>query len=303
MKKDSLIDLLDGLFPRKFAAQYDNPGKNLWINGGDEITGVCLAVDMSPSALAIAKESKCNLIITHHPFIFNGVKNITGYIGRMLSDLASSSIDLYSIHTNADASMVSYSMARDMLSVFSPKYCSPLVSLKEKMVDIETRKLVRSNSIEEKIVKDIRVEDSVTLFHKKEENELHYITSHLSRDTVMGAIYSIGEKCTLYDLISVIDKQCNEMSFYMLAKSQTEPVNKVGVIGGSGGSTLNRLLPDLDCKIFITSDIKHNDQLTLKYEHDINLVLIPHDLGERFWLKDLSKIINTICALPIVLVP
>ncbi|VTQ08640.1 Nif3-like dinuclear metal center hexameric protein [Sphingobacterium daejeonense] len=51
---------------------------------------------------AIAKG--CNLIISHHPIVFSGLKKFTGknYVERVVIKAIKNNIALYAIHTNLD---------------------------------------------------------------------------------------------------------------------------------------------------------------------------------------------------------
>ena len=51
---------------------------------------------------AIAKS--CNLIVAHHPIVFNGLKSIVGknYVERTIIKAIKNDIAIYAIHTNLD---------------------------------------------------------------------------------------------------------------------------------------------------------------------------------------------------------
>ena len=61
--------------PPAFQEGYDNAGLII----GDpetDVTGALITIDVTEEVIAEAIEKKCNLIIAHHPLIFNGIKKL-----------------------------------------------------------------------------------------------------------------------------------------------------------------------------------------------------------------------------------
>lgn len=103
MKIQELVNHLDGLIPAGLQEDYDNAGFLL----GDvrnEISGVLISLDLTPEVVEEAIRKSCNLIVTHHPFIFSGIKRITptDATGKMIFRLMENRISVYSAHTNLD---------------------------------------------------------------------------------------------------------------------------------------------------------------------------------------------------------
>ncbi|HTU90392.1 MAG TPA: Nif3-like dinuclear metal center hexameric protein [Gemmataceae bacterium] len=99
----SVVDYLDQWAPRHLAADWDNVGLLL----GERSAAVerimtCLTVTPESAAEAIA--GRANLIVTHHPILFRGVKRLTDATseGRMLLGLARAGVAVYSPHTAFD---------------------------------------------------------------------------------------------------------------------------------------------------------------------------------------------------------
>lgn len=89
--------------PRDTAEEWDNVGLML----GDakrECTGVVTALDCTLAVARQAKEEGCNLIVTHHPFIFRPLDRLTADTakGRTVEFLFANGISVYSAHTNLD---------------------------------------------------------------------------------------------------------------------------------------------------------------------------------------------------------
>jgi dinuclear metal center YbgI/SA1388 family protein len=63
-----------------------------------------LILDLDKEAVRFAVENKIDLIITHHPFIFNSIKSVdyNTYDGQLIRDLIINNINVYSMHTSLD---------------------------------------------------------------------------------------------------------------------------------------------------------------------------------------------------------
>ena len=99
MKVYDILDFLNQKFPLDTACDFDNVGL-LVGNGNDEVKLVLLCLDCEKSAVQKAKELGANLIITHHPVIFDGLKSVTE--DSVVFDLIKSGISVISMHTNLD---------------------------------------------------------------------------------------------------------------------------------------------------------------------------------------------------------
>lgn len=96
---------------------YDNSG----IQVGDplmEVSKGLICIDVTPAVIAEAIEKKCNLIISHHPLIFKGLKRITGdhYVEKVIIQAIKHDIAIVSMHTNLDniASGVNHKLATSL---------------------------------------------------------------------------------------------------------------------------------------------------------------------------------------------
>ncbi len=96
----SAIDsFIDELAPYKLTERWDNTG--LIIGDNDcLVKSVMLALDVTLPVLLEATEKGVQLIITHHPVIFDPVKHLTS--GDIISRVVKSGIAVLSAHTNLD---------------------------------------------------------------------------------------------------------------------------------------------------------------------------------------------------------
>lgn len=98
-----LLALLNGIAPVELAEEWDNVG----LLAGDAarpVEGVLCALDLSPAVIEEAVSRGAQLIVTHHPILFRGRKNLceTDAEGRMLCALVRARLSLIAMHTNYD---------------------------------------------------------------------------------------------------------------------------------------------------------------------------------------------------------
>ncbi len=104
VKLAEIIKLIESKFPTEYAEDFDNIG--LLVGRRDrEITKVLLCLDANKNVVKEAIEKGAELIITHHPVIFNPIKCINDDTdsGEMLVSAIENGISIYSAHTNLDS--------------------------------------------------------------------------------------------------------------------------------------------------------------------------------------------------------
>lgn len=103
MKIKEITDYLEELAPLTSQENYDNSGL-LVGSPNDEVTGVLISLDCIEATVQEAIDKNCNLIISHHPIVFSGLKKLNGknYVERTVIKAIQNNIALYAIHTNLD---------------------------------------------------------------------------------------------------------------------------------------------------------------------------------------------------------
>jgi dinuclear metal center YbgI/SA1388 family protein len=104
MKVQDVVKLFDDFAPAIYQESYDNSG--LLIGSPDmEVRGVLLTIDITLEILDEAVSHNCNLIVSHHPVIFSGLKKITGdhYTEQIVIKAIQNQIAIISSHTSMDA--------------------------------------------------------------------------------------------------------------------------------------------------------------------------------------------------------
>lgn len=103
MKIQEVLDHLESIAPRAYQESYDNTGL---LTGDAQTTlkSALITLDCTEAVVEEAIAKSCNLIISHHPIIFKGLKKLTGsnYIERTIIKALKNDIAIYAIHTNLD---------------------------------------------------------------------------------------------------------------------------------------------------------------------------------------------------------
>lgn len=94
---------LESIAPLHLQEKYDNSG--LLIGSKEAVlTGVLISLDCTEDVIDEAMRLGCNMVVSHHPVIFYGLKSITGQNAteRVVSKAIKEDIVLYAMHTNLD---------------------------------------------------------------------------------------------------------------------------------------------------------------------------------------------------------
>jgi dinuclear metal center YbgI/SA1388 family protein len=102
-KLKEITRFLDELAPGSLQEDYDNSGLII-THEQDLIRGILITLDVTEEVVDEAVSSDCNLIVSHHPVIFKGLKRLgpADHTGRAILKAVKNNIHIYSIHTNLD---------------------------------------------------------------------------------------------------------------------------------------------------------------------------------------------------------
>jgi len=110
----TITSALEAWAPPGSAQDYDNVGLQVGDDSRSVETGL-LALDATPQVLEEANEIGADLVVTHHPLLFQPLDGVTAdsYVSNLALRFAEAGIALYSIHTNLDAAPggVSFALA------------------------------------------------------------------------------------------------------------------------------------------------------------------------------------------------
>ena len=109
MKLSEIYQIADTVAPISLSNEYckqygayDNSG--ILVDTGEEIKGITFSLDLSLGAIATAKQTGANLIITHHPAIYGKIDNVrnTDPLGKKLVECIKNGISVLCMHLNLD---------------------------------------------------------------------------------------------------------------------------------------------------------------------------------------------------------
>ncbi len=116
---------LEEIAPLALQENYDNAGLQIG-NPNMEVKGVLLCIDITEEVLYEAIEKDCNMVVSHHPLIFGGLRSITAKtaIERCVNFSILNGIAVYACHTNID--IISEGVSKRMAQKLGIEKCSVL---------------------------------------------------------------------------------------------------------------------------------------------------------------------------------
>ena len=110
MTVKDIMTCITEIAPLQWQEHYDNAG----IQVGDlnaEVRKALIALDVTEELVEEAVAKSCDVIISHHPLIFHGLKHLTPdtYIERVVMKAIKHDIAIISMHTNLDNSYLGVS--------------------------------------------------------------------------------------------------------------------------------------------------------------------------------------------------
>ncbi|MDB5063444.1 MAG: Nif3-like dinuclear metal center hexameric protein, partial [Mucilaginibacter sp.] len=107
MKLAQLTAFLESLAPLAYQEDYDNSGLIVG-QPNQEVNQALISLDCTEAVVDEAIATGCQVIISHHPIVFKGLKkfNSKTYVERVVEKAIRNNIALYAIHTNLDNVMM-----------------------------------------------------------------------------------------------------------------------------------------------------------------------------------------------------
>jgi dinuclear metal center YbgI/SA1388 family protein len=104
MQVKQITQYLESIAPLAFQESYDNAGLIIG-RPEDEVSGILISIDITEEIVDEAISKHLNLIVSHHPIIFSGLKKLNGknYIERCVEKAIKNDIVIYAAHTNLDS--------------------------------------------------------------------------------------------------------------------------------------------------------------------------------------------------------
>ncbi len=215
-----IVGELHTLYNPKIAEDWDNVGLLIG-NENSEINKILFCLDITEKAVEKAIKEKVDLIISHHPFIFNGMKKITNETlhGNKVLRLIENKIAVYSGHTNVDFGI---------------------------------------NGLNDFILYKLGLKGRIEIYNEFEFEDYNHI-KHVNEKVRGGKarIQILDHEMELTELIEAIKKNLN-LEFVRYA-GENRKIRKIGIVVGGGGSFMHEIKYGID--VFLTGDLRHHETL------------------------------------------
>lgn len=248
-----IINTIESVAPLKWQEAWDNSGLQVGDRNAD-ITAALLTTDVTESVVDEAISKHCDLIISHHPLLFHGLKTLSGTTPqeRIVEKAILHHIAIYSSHTAMDSFLhgVSGRMA-------------------EKLGIRQYRILVNNTQC--------------TIHDNAPDSPIHQLTDSTIPHG-LGVIGQLPEPMSFDTLLLTIKK-----TFDAPVIRYTLPVRKevqtIAVCGGAGAEFMTNAI-EQGADVFITADCKYHEFMDAVGR--IALVDLDHWVSEHF-TRDIFK--------------
>ena len=117
MKIKEVLSALERFAPLPLQESWDNAGLQVGLTE-TEVSGALLCLDVNEKIVDEAIQKGCNLVVSHHPLLFRGLKTISDLtdVQRTVMKAVQKGICVISMHTNMDNAKggVNYKMAEKL---------------------------------------------------------------------------------------------------------------------------------------------------------------------------------------------
>lgn len=108
VKVKDILEYVTKLYPLEHGANFDQGKIGLQFGSGEDIVkGVLMCLDVTDKVIDEAIDKKANVIISHHPFMFSPLLNLSydSNFGKKLVKIINNRINIMAFHTNYDVGL------------------------------------------------------------------------------------------------------------------------------------------------------------------------------------------------------
>ena len=253
-KVSEILSYITEVAPIHWQESYDNSG--LLVGDANALVDkVLLTLDLTEQVIDEAIDNSFHLVISHHPLIFKGLKNILvdDTTGRIITKAIKHDISIAAMHTNIDNSYYGVNRA-----------------LAEQLGLNDLNILHPNNSATQTL-----------------SNSATQTLSNSATQTGSGMVGVFETEMTENDFLKLIKEKLN-VGALRHSELLNKPIKKVAICGGSGAFLLN----DAKCcgaDAYITADLKYHDFFDA--DNEILVVDAGHFETEQFTKQLFADII------------
>ena len=240
MKIKDIVEAIESFAPLGVQENWDNSGLIIG-NPENEVKGVLVGFDCTVELISEALEKGCDMVVTHHPLIFHGIKHISDSdpVGAAIIMAVKSGVAVYAAHTSADTvpQGVSWAMASRLG------------------------------------LKDVEV-----------------LIPEQDGSVGLGCIGTLPKAMQANDAVKYV-ASCFGLKIVRCSKPVSCPIEKVAVLGGSGGSEISCAV-EKGAQLYITADVTYHNFFTPEgfmvmdighFESEVEIVdILLHQIRKKF---------------------
>ena len=250
-----IMKAIEAMAPLQLQEDYDNAGLQCG-NPSQEVARVLCCMDVTERTLDEAKAEGCQMIVSHHPLLFRGLKKVSAegdYISRCVYRAIREGIVLYAAHTNLDN---------------APR------GVNQKMIEMLDCQVENIHPLESLPV-----------------DRLHNLPVDFARECGGGKVFELTEPIEIEAFRSKVAKiftadSCNTNNDY--TPNPGKLIRRVAICGGAGGFLIGQA-ERLGADAFVTGEIGYHHM----FGHpDICLIELGHWESEQYTVDLLCDIIS-----------
>lgn len=238
---------IENIAPAGLQEAWDNCGIMIGFKDAP-VKKILTCLEINEAILDEAKELDVNMIITHHPLIFGGIKSLCtcNYKDRIIMELIRSGINVYSCHT-------------------------PFDKVKGGNNDVIAEKL---GLVSVKNLNGADVPSAAKMMERMDEADI-------------GRIGEFRKPMLLKDVIKLVaDNLGLSMRQIRVTGNLNTEISKVGMCTGAG-SDLMGMAAGQGCQLFVTGDVKYHEAQTA-LEEGICVIDAGHYGTEKFFGEEMK---------------
>ena len=254
MKIKEVLNALERFAPLPLQESWDNAGLQVGLTEA-EVSGALLCVDVTSSIVDEALDKGCNLIVSHHPLLFRGLKRIAALndVERAVMKAIQHGVAIISMHTNMDNARGGFNFRiAEKLGLSNVTFMAPrTVGCSDGAAGGDS----------------VAVECGSGVVGELEE-------PMVSCDFVLKVKRTFDVECAM----------CNELL--------RRPVRRVAICGGAGDFLLDEAI-SLGADAFITGEMHYHQYFG--HEQEIQLCVIGHYQSEQYTTEIFRDIMTRDC--------
>lgn len=245
-----IIEVIERAYSPTYALEWDNVGL---LAGRDnkEVKRIYIALDATDQVVNAAVSAGADMLVTHHPLIFGGLKRINNrdFIGRRLLTLIGNDISYYAMHTNYDV-------------------CGMAALSAEKMGFVHTEVL------------EVTCEESRDNAEKEEACTVDGAAMGIGKVAQLDREMSLQECCEAV-------KKAFSLPNVKVFGDLTQKVKRIAICPGSGKSVIGEALRK-HADVLITGDIGHHEGID-SVAQGLAVIDAGHYGIEHIFIEDMRK--------------